>query len=355
MKVRRLREVRELLRSPQLEEWFGRYVTLRQAMVDARERRDDLLAQSSMVGFRAERTQQAADESVFESGELENAAEQARAEISRIENESFEALSTFEVQRQKASDAWQVVSGLESQIEQARQRAMDLQTSADAARKAATPEGAAEAARIGTRLAEITSQIDARARELEAAQQRQHAEESRRDALWEQVEAIWSTLFTANMARAEYEYRVRHQRHETERLFARSTAERQRAGELVNEASATDTRIEQLEGDLARTLDEGREAFGCALVRDFLYWPRQDDVRQAYAVPLVDEREHLNIQVSALRIYQIERTKGLDFLEPVPEDVGNGTEEDPRLAAFFVDHRPGAVGGRAGHTSQGDA
>lgn len=340
MKVQRIKDVRELLRSHGFEEWFGRYTALRQAIVDARERSDDLLAQSSMVAFRAERTQQVAEEAVFEAGELENAAEQAQSEYSRIENDSFEAVSAFETQRQRASDTWQVLSGLESQVEEVRQRGMDLRARAEAARRGTTPEGAAEASRIETHLADVDADVANRMREIGAVRDRLTREESERDQLWRNVEESWSRAFEANMARSEYEYRVRCQRGEIERLFAKSAAERQRVGELKEEAKSTAQRVEKLGTELDAVLSEARKAYGCTLVRDFMFWPRQDNVRVAFAVPLIDDATHLNIQVSALSIYQVERAKGLDFLEPVPEQPASGSTEDPRLESFFFEGRP---------------
>ena len=51
----------------------------------------------------------------------------------------------------------------------------------------------------------------------------------------------------------------------------------------------------------------------------------------AFCVPLIDEDFHFNIQLSALHIYQVERARGLDFIEPVVgEDVR--VREDPRHA-----------------------
>ena len=54
-------------------------------------------------------------------------------------------------------------------------------------------------------------------------------------------------------------------------------------------------------------------------------------------VPLIDEQSHFNIQIKALKVYQIERDKGLDFIEPVPDEELN--DDDPRLNSFFLEGR----------------
>ena len=53
----------------------------------------------------------------------------------------------------------------------------------------------------------------------------------------------------------------------------------------------------------------------------------------ALCVPLIDDHDNLNVEVRALQPYQIERAKGIEFIEPVPREAE--AAEDPRLAAFF--------------------
>jgi hypothetical protein len=60
-------------------------------------------------------------------------------------------------------------------------------------------------------------------------------------------------------------------------------------------------------------------------------------VHAALCIPLIDEQSHFNIQIKALKVYQIERDKGLDFIEPVPDEELN--DEDPRLSSFFIEGR----------------
>ena len=52
-------------------------------------------------------------------------------------------------------------------------------------------------------------------------------------------------------------------------------------------------------------------------------------------VPLVEERNHLNIQVEPLVLYQVSQEKGLEFIEPIPKEELS-LERDSRLDNFFV-------------------
>ena len=75
----------------------------------------------------------------------------------------------------------------------------------------------------------------------------------------------------------------------------------------------------------------------CSIISDFLFWAHETDVHAAVCVPLIDEFEHFNIQIHAKKVYLISQEKGLDFIEPLPEEEMG--EEDPRLESFFKEGR----------------
>ena len=124
--------------------------------------------------------------------------------------------------------------------------------------------------------------------------------------------------------------------------------EHRRSGLLEKAAQEAVNRIRELEAAMAAHLEQGRVLFGCAIIADFLYWPRQEDVRAAFCVPLIVEREHLNIEVMPLSVYHIDHVRGLDFLEPVPE-AADMSDADPRLEAFFATGRPDTPRTQARH------
>ena len=109
-------------------------------------------------------------------------------------------------------------------------------------------------------------------------------------------------------------------------------------------------RIADLEREYDALLAEGRRSFDSTLINEFLYWPHADDVKAALAVPLIDERNHFNIQVAALQVYRLERSRGLEFFEPVLDDGESQSDtqgqDDPRLETFFLEGRPRTAAAR---------
>ncbi len=342
MKAKRLSEVQELLQSPELLAWHQRYNDLRHALDDARGRRNDLLVQAALARFKADFTTQMADDELLRAGDCEDRAAQAAADSAQIENSSFEMVSRFEMDRQLATDAWAEVDRVEQLLEESRRHTSDLKARADAGRKAGTPEGALEAERAANRSRELEGQIAALAKSVEEARTRQRLAEEAKGAKWMEVESTWSSAFRANLARSEYAYQGRKVRIDVEKLFQGATDERRRVEELEGEATKSLETIHRLEADFEAHLDEARQHFDCALVREFFYWPNVDEVQLAWCVPLIDERNHLNIQIRALEVYVIERGRGLDFLEPVAETGRDKNEGDPRLDRFFREGRPTA-------------
>ncbi|MBI3178288.1 MAG: hypothetical protein HYZ27_01425 [Deltaproteobacteria bacterium] len=342
MQAKTQSEVRDLLGSPAFVAWFERYNELRRSMVEAREHYRDLLVQAAMARFKSDLTTQWADDRVLEAGECEDRAGQAAAEFAEIENSSFEMVSKFEMQRQRATEAWEEMDRSEELLEEQRQGAADLRARADAARKIGSPEGVGEAERIAARLADVETRITLHAKEVEQARARQQLADDLKTRMWSEVEGAWSSAFRANLARTEHAYQGRKVRGEVEELFQRAGGERRRIDDLEREAERTLAQAGAIEADFEQLLAEARRLFECTLVREFLYWPQTDDVRLAWCVPLIDERNHLNIQVRALEIYVVERSRGLDFLEPLPETDRDKREGDPRLERFFREGRPTA-------------
>jgi hypothetical protein len=334
MKPIGLHDLRDLVRSESLQRWYTRYAELQAEVANARERRDDLLAQSSLLGFKADQTQHIADELLFRAGECEELAAGASSECAQIENTSFEVLSAFERQRTRASVTWGELGRYEARIEEARAKASEVRARLDAARRMATREAEAEAQRLRVRLQVLellTAQLGS---ELADREKVLSAEEQRKDQLWTEEEATWSAAFRALLARAEYDYQARRVRARAEKLFGQTNEERQRVEKLAGEAEAQGQRIAQLQTEIAQHLQRGRREFECVLIEEFLYWPREDDGQTAFCVPLVAETQHFNVQVAPMQIYEVERNRGLAFISPVPEDADRN-DDDPRLAVFF--------------------
>ena len=337
MKVKSAREIRNILRSEPFSIWYRRFNELREELRANRIRREELLAKINMVAYAAEATHQAADEKVYEAGEYEDLSARAHAEFAEIENESFEALGEFEAQRLHATEVWGQFGRLENDLEEHRQRAADLRARVEGVRQAGRADADAEATRLEVRLKDAEEALRRLNQEVEDSRARVLEASARRDRMWGDVEVTWSRAFRANVARAEYRYQAKRVQAETEALFAKAAQERKHAEELMQEVRGIEELIASLDTQYEEHLERGRTAFECTLERDFLYWPSDDDVKTVYCVALIDEPIHFNIQVVALQIYRVERSRGVDFIEPLPEQ--EAVDDDPRLHAFFREGR----------------
>jgi len=297
-------------------DWYRRYNDMRVERQAVFDKRDELMVQIEMSRFRADFTYRLADEKLFKSGECEDRAQEANAEYAHIDNTSFEKLSSFEEQRQRVSEGWVSVDGIEQQVEFIRDEIGDQRGSG----------AASNSSRQG--------EIGDLERQAEAARSRLTEQVRRRDQLWDEVEQSWSQAFHANMARTEYLYHSRRERSGAEDLYSRAAAVRARVSRLNDELEATHARIDVLDAEIDAHIEKAREEFDCTLVEEFMFWPREDDVKMAICVPIVQEMDHLNVQVEPLKVYQVARSKGLEFVEPLPDEAGLGVE-DERLEAFF--------------------
>lgn len=314
MKTKKLSEIRELLESDDLHTWFERYKDLCGQIEAAHRSYSDRLPHL-----------------IWRAGELEDASAHAHADYVELE-ESFEFLSDFEVQRQHTSDLWMEMQGREKALEDQRSVASELRIRIGAQNKGRRmTANLTEIERRKTTLSDLETSIETGAQEIEALQNSFEVATKERDAIWTDVETQWSDAFRANMARAEHMYAAQRVRAEAAKV---AEGEVEPVAERTDADQALTEKIKGLEAELVEHLEVGEKKLDCTLVREFLYWPQQDDVMAAVCVPLIDEHDHLNVQVTALNVYQIERARGIEFLEPFPES--DERSEDPRLETFFT-------------------
>ena len=106
IKSRRLAEVKDLLASADFEAWWKGLSTARNQLEGVTARYDELLTQAMLTDFRAELAQKNAIDTLYRSGEHEDAASDLLAESSELENQSFKTLSDYEELRFKVSEMW---------------------------------------------------------------------------------------------------------------------------------------------------------------------------------------------------------------------------------------------------------
>ncbi len=337
MKVKSLGEVRDLIGSPEFRDWWDGFQEERSAEARAAERFDELLAQSTLMDFRAELAQKNAIDTLYRAGAAEDTAAKLIADATELENRSFEVVAAYEEQRFKVSEIWYRLGAAEKAMEDARERL-------EAARAAVQ--------RIGDdreRRREAEARVSAIETELRKAERdhRQIHDDYEREArgklrLWEEVERMWSGSAELNLVVAEKQAEASKVRKRAERLFSEAEERKRRAQALRGEADEQSRSKTEHADRLAQLLKEARERFGCAAGTEFLYWRQRDDQQGAFCVSLIDDSDDYNIEVNALGTYRVEKQRGVRFLEPAREGAGTH-ESDQRFEAYFLQDRKGRV------------
>ncbi|MEE8408135.1 MAG: hypothetical protein V3T05_00890 [Myxococcota bacterium] len=317
IKAKNVRDVRELIASKRFTDWFARYDTLYRNLQELRQHDADAVVRA-----------------VLQAGEYEGQASAAEATFAELDS-SFEYLGEYERQRHITSDCWVDLGRLEYLLAEDRQEASELRAELAASRKRGdAPNIEVERARLENELETAETAITELAAQVEEAQDNLDIESKRRDELWGVVEEMWMTAFRANMARIEYDFLAKRSRAEVDVLAREHAAHKSDGGPKEEDLETVEKRTAEAEQEIVEALEEADGAFECAAIAEFLYWPQEDDRRGAVCVPLVGDRDHLNLQVDKLQVYRVDRNKGLKSIEPLPDLVDS--DDDVRLDAFFA-------------------
>ncbi len=313
MKQRRLADVRALLGTVEFTEWWGQLTAARAALRDATARYEELLAQTTLMEFRAELTQKNAIDTLYRAGEHEDTAANMLFEATDLENKSFKGVGEFEEQRFRASEAWYRLGAAEKK----RDEAVDKQ------------------------LGEVEVKNAQRAHQT--AQEEYEKENARKLRAWDEVERLWARSAEVSLLVAEERALGKKVRKAAEGLFALAEERKKRARELKAEVEACATQNEGAKAKVSALLSAAREKFGCATGTDFLYFRMKDDQRLAYCVALVEDGDGYNVEVKPLAVYQVDRQRGVAFLEPARASVPSLEEGDRRFEDYFLKGRKGEV------------
>lgn len=306
------RELQQLIASDGFREWAATHDRLR------------IQVKAARVGELAV-TGDPAVEMMFRAGELDEQAAKYYTEYAAVENQSLEALAAYESQRMRATQYWQLWDAAEKRVQDARTQVNELSSEIEAEKRRK-----GDVSRLSERLKEAERQRDQLAKVAEDSKTESDRQYAERLRLWDEVEDSWQRSLRANLARSEYAYQARRSRSEAEALFAGTEVDAP-----MNEQDAT-AAVEAAERDYFAHLDAGRDAFKCVLIEEFVFIPIADDSKWVWCVPLVEEPDEFNVQLSRLAIYQIERGRALDYIEPVAlAELESAEEDDPRLSAFF--------------------
>lgn len=319
MKAAWLKEIQELLDRPDFRRWWEELNNLRDRLKQASGHLDDLLTQEHISRFRAELAQKEAIDTLYLAGEYEAAAARNLAEAAELDNRSYEAVSQFERHRIKVSELWSKLGSAENALAEARNRLENANK---------TPAAKREQGDIQTQVKRLEK--DAK-REREAYEK----EAARKNRLWEEVELMWNRSLEINLTVAEKKRKGARVRTAAEKLFRAAEDNKIKTESLAAGVKQAQDDKKNLEKAIREQYDRARQQFNCLIEEDFLYWPQRENNRMVYCVPLLDDREAYNIEIKSLHLYQTERQKGVEFLEPLSLTPKGGDAGDTRLEAFF--------------------
>ncbi len=329
MKALWLREVQAILAKEDFREWWQVLIDKERERERARERHEELLAQASLTGFRAELTQKNAIDALYQSGELEDSAALLLAESAEIENKAYEAVADFESKRLLVSDLYSQMGAAEHNFLSAQSEIEEIEATLE---EAFDEERHREISRRLKRKRELLSGLDRRLHEASATYERGS---SRKVSIWEEVEQLWARSLDINLGVAESRARGRRVRKTAERLFQEAEQHKQAAERLASEAEEASREIDEIIEAVEQQRSKARRLFGCIVGEEFLYWPRRENDKEVYCMPVGDHAAGFNIELQARSLYLVSRQQGVEFIEPIPP---NGVEEaeDSRLDDFFL-------------------
>ncbi len=318
MKQKRLNEVRALISSADFQAWWSQLNDNREGLRGLEERYEELLGQCTLTEFRAELTQKNAIDTLYRAGEHEDTAANMLFEATELENKSFKGVAEFEEQRIRASETWYRLGAAEKHLEEAREK----------------KHSAGEVLALEKGLKQLA---DDYARE-----------EGRKARSWDEVERLWARSAEVNLRVAEQRALGKKVRRNAEKFFGLADERKQKARELKVDTEFAARALETAKARRSGVLEEAREKFGCSAGTDFLYFRHRDDQQMAYCIALLEDRDGYNLEVRPLAVYQVDRTRGVAFLEPARVASLSQEEGDLRFEEYFLRGRKGEVGAGGG-------
>lgn len=314
MKQKRLSEIRALIASADFQGWWGQLIAVRDQLRESEEKYEELLGQSTLTEFRAELTQKNAIDTLYRAGEHEDVAANMLFEATELENKGLKGVADFEEQRIRASDTWYRLGAAEKHLEEVRER------------KTAPPK--------------VIAELEKGLKQLMDDYQR---EDGRKARAWDEVEKLWARSTEVNLQVSEERALGKKVRRHAEELFGVAEERKQKTKELKTETENAARAVEAAKARHSALLEQAREKFGCSAGTDFLYFRHKEDQRMAFCIALLDDREGYNLEVKPLGVYQVDRTRGVAFLEPARAASLSQEEGDLRFEEYFLKGRKGEV------------
>lgn len=319
MKPKRLNEVVSLIAQPMFQSWWAEFQRRRTELQEAQKRYEESLAEASLTEFKAELLQKNAIDTLYRAGECEDTAATLLFEGTELENRSYRAVSDFEEQRFYVSELWYRLGACEKALDERREAQSKLNHK------------------------KAESELKAAERNHRAAREDYDRETERRNQLWDEVERIWAKSAEVNLLVAEHRVRAKSVRKEAEALFALAEEQKRRSVDLRAAAETASARCEAARSALRTALDRAHDEFGCATGADFLYFRQKGSQKRIFCVPLIEDHDKYNVELTPLAVYLVDRQRGVAFLEPSVGEPPSAQEGDKRFEDYFLRGRKGSV------------
>jgi chromosome segregation ATPase len=330
MKALWLREVQAILQRDDFVNWCKSRENLEQKLSAARVRHEELLAQVTLMDFRADLTQKKAIDILYRAGEYEDVAAQLIAEASEIENKSYEAVANFEMQRIVCSDWFSRMGRAENDVLKAQDSIREKQALIEANKRSE------QTRKLQQELKLKQTEVARSERELRETSATYERENNRKIRLWEEVEQLWVRSLDINLSVSERKLSSKRARQESEQLFNQAEHFKQSAETLRRESDQASQKQVDLQNQIDELRSSARRLFGCLVGDEFLYWPRRENNKHVYCVPMAGHPDGFNIELLARNVYLVNWQRGVEFIEPVPPFGEVHEEQDKRIEAFFT-------------------
>lgn len=279
-KAKWIDEVVDVVSSDKFADWLTGVHRARKNLKESVERYEELLTQVNLVEFRAELAHRNAIDTLERANRLEDSSARLANEAAVLENDSFEVVSQYEMQRDRTTKLWEQMGGIDLLLEEA-----------------GSDRDRAKHTKQRTKISESYER-----------------EDQRKQRLWADVERLWVRGIDCNLALVELRHKSKLEHKVAEALFLAYENESQQAAALKSEADKKSLDRDRSEEELAERMERARTEFLCLLNEDFLYWVARENNKTVYAVPLIDDAENYTVPVAAGQVYQCDAQRGVETL-----------------------------------------
>lgn len=281
MKAKWIDDVAAIVKSKAFDAWLVRLEQSRKSLKSAEDRVDELLTQVNLLEFRAELAHRRAIDTLERSNELDDHSARLANRAAELENQSFEVVSQFEMQRARCTDLWERLGAIDVEIE----------------------EGKSDSGKLTRQREKLNFDYE--------------REDKRKQRLWQEVEDLWVRGIDQHLALHEKRHKARLVRQEAESLFSRYDQEAELAAQLRRDVERVQSERALRSAELQAIYEEAREQFECLLNDDFLYWSSQEDNKWVYATPLVADQTNYVVPLQLQQLYRCPVQGGVDALAEV--------------------------------------